>query len=100
MATPMFSGPGNSVALLVMLYFENGSEKFNMADAKPDVPVSQLLYNIAKKFQRLSACFPSRGTQWRYRKDFISKPELSNLGWQHFINDFTMHAVWNKEYNI
>jgi hypothetical protein len=27
---------------------------------KPDVPVSQLLYKIAKKFQLLSACFGGR----------------------------------------
>jgi hypothetical protein len=31
--------------------------KFKMAAAKPEVPVSQLLYKIAKKFQRLTHVF-------------------------------------------
>jgi hypothetical protein len=49
-AYPMFSGSGNSVVLLVMLYLETGSEKFKMAAAKPELHVSQLRYKIAKKF--------------------------------------------------
>jgi hypothetical protein len=53
----MFSGSENSMALLVMLYLETGSQIFKMAAAKPEVSVSQRLYKIAKKFQRLSACF-------------------------------------------
>ena len=35
------------------LHLETGSEKFKMAATKPEVPVSQLLYKIAKKFERL-----------------------------------------------
>jgi hypothetical protein len=44
-----------------------GNDKFKTAAAKPDVPVSKLLYKIAKGFQRLNPCFRGRGTQWRYR---------------------------------
>ena len=58
----MFSGSGNSMVLLVMLYLETGSEKFKMAAAKPEVLVSQFLGKIAKNFQRLSACFWGQGT--------------------------------------
>jgi hypothetical protein len=75
-----------------MLYLETGTEKFKMAapnrmhlylidvinrakfhldrlrgfgwaGVKPDVPVSQLLYKITKKFQRLSTCFWGQETQ-------------------------------------
>ena len=52
-ATPMFSGSGNSMALSGSLHLETGSKKFKMAAAKPEVPVSQLLSEIAKKVQRL-----------------------------------------------
>jgi hypothetical protein len=62
-ATPMFSGSGNSMAVLERLHIDTGSQKFKMAAAKPEVPVSQLLYKIAKKFQRLSVCFRGRETQ-------------------------------------
>jgi hypothetical protein len=60
MAIPMFLGSRNSAELsgrLFRLAVETGSEKFKMAAAKLDVPVSQLLYNIAQKFQQLSICF-------------------------------------------
>jgi hypothetical protein len=62
MATCMFLGLGNSVALSVMLHRETGSQKFKMAAAKLEVPVSQLLYTIVNKFQWLSACFRDHGT--------------------------------------
>jgi hypothetical protein len=76
------------------------SEIFKMATAKPEVHVSQLLYKIAKKFQRLSACFSGRASQWCYREDFVSKPEVRKSRWQHFIDEFTMHAIRNEECNI
>jgi hypothetical protein len=46
-----------STALSGRLHLETGSQLFKMAAAKPEVPVFQLLYKIAKKFQRLSADF-------------------------------------------
>jgi hypothetical protein len=46
----MFLGSGNSIILSGRLHFETGSEKFKMAAAKPDVPLSQLLCKIPKKF--------------------------------------------------
>jgi hypothetical protein len=42
-ANPIFSGSGNSMALLVVLYLETGSQKFKMVAAKPEVPLSHLL---------------------------------------------------------
>jgi hypothetical protein len=48
--TEMFSGSRNSMALVVVFERETGSQKFEMAAAKPEVPVSQLLCKIAKKF--------------------------------------------------
>ena len=38
--TPIFTGSGNSVVLSGRFDVETGSEKFKMAAAKPDVPVS------------------------------------------------------------
>jgi hypothetical protein len=88
-------GLENLVALFVMLHLETGSEKFKIAAAKPDVPVSHLLYKTAKKFQRLSARFRGRASQWRYREDSVSKPEVINSRWRQFIDisAFTMHAI-------
>jgi hypothetical protein len=59
----MFSGSENLMApskRLLRPYFETGNDKFKMALPKPDLPVSQLLFKIAKKFQLLSACFGVR----------------------------------------
>jgi hypothetical protein len=60
-----FSWLDNSEALLVMHYFEIGSEKFKMAAAKLEVHVSQLRYKIAKKFIVFSGSWnsimPSKG---------------------------------------
>jgi hypothetical protein len=58
----MFWGSGNSMALSRRLHIGTGSEKFKMAAAKPEVPVFQFLYKIAKNFQRLTPCFRGRGT--------------------------------------
>jgi hypothetical protein len=46
----MFLGSENSKRLSKRLHIGTGSEKFKMAPAKPEVPVFQLLYKIAKKF--------------------------------------------------
>ena len=45
------------MALSKMLHLQTGSQKFKMAAAKPEVIVSQLLYKIAKKFDRLPDVF-------------------------------------------
>jgi hypothetical protein len=82
------------MVIVLMPHLETGSDKSKMAAAKPDVPVSHLLYKIAKKFQRLSACFRGRASQWRYREDSASKIAAT---YQH---EFTIYAIWNKEYNI
>jgi hypothetical protein len=58
----MFLGSGNSIALSERLHLETGDPKFKMAAVKPEVPISQLLHKIAKKFQLLSACFWGQGT--------------------------------------
>jgi hypothetical protein len=88
------------MAIFLMLHIETGSDKFKMAAVKPDVPLSRLRYKIAKKFQRLSASFRGRVSQWLYQEDSNSKPEMRNSRWRQLINEFTMHAIWNKEYNI
>jgi hypothetical protein len=62
----MFLGLANTVALLVMLYLETGTEKFKMVAPKPEVPISQLQYKIAKKFILFSgsgnSMTPSKGS--------------------------------------
>jgi hypothetical protein len=50
MAICRFLGLETTVALLVMLYLETGSEKFKMAAVTAEVPISQLQYKIPKKF--------------------------------------------------
>ena len=53
---PCFFGSGNSMTLserCLWLDVDTGSEKFKMTAAKPEVPVSQLLYKIPKKFERI-----------------------------------------------
>jgi hypothetical protein len=62
-ANPMFSGSGNSVALLEIISVVTESQKCKISAAKTDAPVSQLIYKIAKEFQRLFACFRSRESQ-------------------------------------
>jgi hypothetical protein len=42
-ANPMFSGSGNSVALLERINVVTESQKFRMAAAKTEAPVSQLI---------------------------------------------------------
>ena len=52
----MLLGSRNSMTLserLLWLDVDTGSEKFNMAATKSEIPVSQLVYKIAKKFERL-----------------------------------------------
>jgi hypothetical protein len=72
-----FWGRENSVALLVMLFHETGSEKFKMAAANQEVPVTQLLYKIAKKFRQLSACFRVEEVSGAVG-DSVTKPEVRN----------------------
>jgi hypothetical protein len=50
MTIPVFSGSDNSMALSERFHrldVETGNEKLNMAAAKPDVPVCQLICMIA-----------------------------------------------------
>ena len=65
-----------------MLHLQTGIQKFKMAAAEPEVPLSHLLDKIAKKFQRLPPCFRGRRTQWRYRQVSILKPEVRNSRWR------------------
>jgi hypothetical protein len=62
----MFFVSGNSKLLSKRLNIGTGSQKIKMAPAKPEVPVFQLLYKIAKILQKLTPCFRGRETQWRY----------------------------------
>jgi hypothetical protein len=96
MTNLMFSGFENSMALLGRLYLETGSQIFKMALAKPEVPVSQLLYKIAKKFQRLTPCFRGRATQWCYRKRSTSKSEVKNSRWRLPKPDVPLSQLLHK----
>jgi hypothetical protein len=49
---------------------------------KPDVPISQLLCEVVKELQRLTAGFRGRITQWRYWLCTILKPEVRNSRWR------------------
>jgi hypothetical protein len=51
----MFLGSENLMALSERLFFETRSQKFKMVAVKLEVPLSQLLHKIVKKFQLLSA---------------------------------------------
>jgi hypothetical protein len=64
---------------------------------KPDVPVSQLLYKIAKKFQLLSACFWGQETQWRYRESSILKPDVRNSRWRLSNRKYLYFSFYSKE---
>jgi hypothetical protein len=78
---PCVFGAGNSMLPLMMLYLETVRNS-SWRQAKLDVAVSQLLYKIAKNFQRLSECFRGRRTHCRYREGSISKPEVRNSRWR------------------
>ena len=54
-AIPTFLGSSFSTELLTTLWDETGSHKYNMAAAKPEVHISQLLDEIETKLQRLPA---------------------------------------------
>src|SRR5664279_4563837 len=69
--TPIFSGSSISMELLGISPDVTGSQKFNMAAAKPEVLISQLLDEIETKFQRLPPYFPGPVFQlnyWEYRR--------------------------------
>jgi hypothetical protein len=78
----MFLVSGNSTMLPERLHIETGSQIFKMTAAKPEVPVFQLLYKIAKKFQRLTLCFRGRGTRWHYWLCSVLKPEVRYARWR------------------
>ena len=56
-AIPMFSRSGNSIKLLLILYYASGSKKSKMAAYKPGTFISQLVYNVDVQFQPLYQCF-------------------------------------------
>jgi hypothetical protein len=77
----MFPGSGKSMAPSGRIDVEIGNEEIKIAAAKPDVPVSQLLYKIAKKFQRLFAYFRGQGSEWCCGKGSTSKPGVRISKW-------------------
>ena len=54
------------MALLQTPSVVTGSRKSNMAAAKPELPISQLVEEITEKLQRLDPCFWGRRTQGLY----------------------------------
>ena len=62
-AIPMFSRSRNSIKLLLILYYASGSQKSKMAAHKPEILISQPVYNITAQFQRLYPCFRGLGIQ-------------------------------------
>src|SRR5664279_1027189 len=56
-ATPMFSGSRNSMVITRLPPYVTRSRKFKMAAVKPEVLISQLLYNKAMQFQWLPPYF-------------------------------------------
>ena len=69
-AKPMFSGSGNSMALLLMIPGVIGSRKLKTAAAKPEVLIYQLLDQIVTPFQRLTHHFRGPATQPHYCEYF------------------------------
>ena len=55
-------GSAISMVVLALLSDVTGSGKSKMAAAKLEIPISRLVVNIARKFQRLCLCFGSRNS--------------------------------------
>ena len=68
-ATPRLLGSSFSMELWSVLWVQTGSQKSNMAAAKPEVLISHVLQQIDTRFQRLYSGFrgrPTRRTNCRY----------------------------------
>jgi len=68
--------------LLTTLFVVHGSQKSKMADAKPEVLVSQLLHEILTKFQRLPPHNRGSAFQWSCCEYCRMKPEARNPRWR------------------
>jgi hypothetical protein len=64
-AVYMFLRSANSIMPSGRLHLETGSNKFKIAAAKPDVPLSQLLYKVAKKFHPVFSGSENSMMLWR-----------------------------------
>jgi hypothetical protein len=81
-ATPMFLGSSIPTKLVGMLLDRTGSEKSNMAAAKPEVLISKLTDQLGTRFQRQNLCFRGFTLQWYVSQCHNSTPEVGNPIWR------------------
>ena len=75
----MFPRSSYPIKLTGMLYDQTGSRNSKMAASKPEVPISQHVDMIGKRFQRLYICFVFK-VQLSNRA--IKKIALPNQKWE------------------
>ena len=56
--------------------------KFKMAALKPEILITQLIYKIHAKFQRLPPCFQGPGIQRNYSLYCMMQSGVKNLRWR------------------
>ena len=56
-STPMFFDIADSMVLSPTFYDASFNRKFNMAVVKPEIIITQTLYHLEGKFQRLTPIF-------------------------------------------
>ena len=81
-ALPTFFRSRNSMKLFYILCGASGSHKSKMAVLKEEILISQHLYNIAAKFQRLYPCFQSLEIQKNYSLSCVMQAEGRNPRWR------------------
>ena len=57
-------------------------QQFKMAGHKPEILISQSVYNIAAQFQRLFLCFWGPGIQWSYSLLCVMQAGSKNPRWR------------------
>ena len=94
-AKPTLLGSSFSTELLFILWYQNGSQKSNMATDKPDVLISQLLGEIETKFQMPHPHCWGPASQWSCCQHCQIKPEVRNKRWRqaYLISDFRFHPT-------
>ena len=61
---------------------QTGSQKSNMAAAKPEILISQVLDKVDEKFQMLHQHFRAPASQWSCHQHYEVKPEVRNQIWR------------------
>ena len=68
--------------LFSLLCDASGSQKSKMAGSQTEILISQLVHNVATKFQRLYPCFQGLEIQWNYFWYCVMQAEVRNPRWR------------------